>query len=111
MSVTSEEVQRRLGEVLDRFEALANRLDLTYVRRETFDSYKELMTARLDAARTEKEALAQQVKSEKEALEARVKVLEEDRTAKNRLVWGALVSGVGSLAVALVLLVVKGYGG
>lgn len=109
--VTADEVQRRLAEVLERFENLANRLDTTYVRRDVFDAYKDLMTARLDATKTEKEALAQMLASEREALEQRVSSLEGDQVAKNRLIWGSFVSAAVSIVVAIILAVVLHHGG
>lgn len=111
MTVTTDEVQRRLTEVLERFEALANRLDMTYVRRDIFDAYKELVATRIEALKTEKEALVKQADTEREALSARVQVLEDDKTTKTRLIWGAFISAFGSVVVAIVLSVVLHHGG
>lgn len=94
MSITPDELQRRLAEVLERFEQLANRLDATYVRRDVFESYKELIKARDETRQTSESSL-----------ERRIKDLEDDRTAKNRLIWGALISGISGIIVAIVVAV------
>lgn len=111
MTVTAEEMQRRLAEVLARFEELANRLDLVYVRRDVFDAYKELQQTRLDAAKAEREALEKQLDTERGAYEKRLQILEDDKTAKGRLVWGSFISAIGAILVAVILAIVLHHGG
>jgi hypothetical protein len=77
------ELARRLDEVAQRFEALANRLDTTYLRREIFNSYRELADA--------------SVKSQSERMDemkARITELEEGRKWLSRLVIGFIVVAV-----------------
>lgn len=111
MPVTADEVQRRLAEVLERFETLANRLDTTYVRRDVFDAYKDLMSAKLEASKSEREALSTRMSIEHDGLGLRIKNLEDDKVAKNRLIWGSFVSAAVSIAVAIILAVVLHHGG
>lgn len=89
-SRTLGEIARRLDEVAARFESLANKLDTTYLRRETFTSYRELAVAehqRLqDAQAAQKELVQEHVK--------RIADLEEGRKWVARWLFGAVGTAV-----------------
>lgn len=74
------EIARRLDEVFQRYEHIANSLPATFVSREAFDSYKELV-------RAEKTVLTVQI----EGYERRISELEDDKKWLWRLVVGAVI--------------------
>ena len=77
------EIARRLDEVAGRFEALANQLDMKYVRNDLFTAYKELVEAK---NKVQDQALADTQK--------RVAELEDGRKWLSRLIIGFIVLAV-----------------
>lgn len=80
---TIGELARRLDEVVTRFEALANRLDTTYVRQELFISYQKL--AEIEHTR---------LSDANDVLKGRVAELEDGRKWISRLIIGFIVLAV-----------------
>lgn len=89
---TLGELARRLDDVVSRFEALANKLDVTYVRTELFISYQKLA-----------EAEHTRLKDANDTLKIRVAELEDGRKWISRLVLGFIVLAVlGTVVIAKV---------
>lgn len=80
---TLGELARRLDDVVSRFEALANKLDVTYVRTELFVSYQKLA-----------EAEHTRLKDANDTLKVRVAELEDGRKWISRLVLGFIILAV-----------------
>lgn len=97
MAITLAELTRRLDEVAQRFEALANRLDTTYFRKESFVSYRELADAEHQRLRDADKAIKAQITD----LTRRIADLEDGRKWISRLVIGFIVTAV--LAAFLVV--------
>lgn len=92
-NVSIDELRRRSADLVSRFERLADRLDSTYIRREVFDAFKEIINLQFTV------------------LNKTVDDLVSERSSKNRLVWSAIVSGFGSIVVAIILFVILHNGG
>lgn len=81
------EVARRLDEVFSRLEKLVNDMPRTFVNRDLFDAYKELVSARDTTLQTTITAQGDRIKS-----------LEDDKTWLYRLIVGAVVLALVSLS-------------
>jgi hypothetical protein len=84
---TLGEVARRLDDVLSRFEKLAGDLPRTFVSRDLFDSYKETTAAKNDLMESEHRDLAR-----------RINELEDDKKWLYRLIVGAVILAIVSIA-------------
>lgn len=77
---TLGEVARRLDEVMTRYEQIANDLPKTFVSRELFDSYKDLVKTQQESS-----------KVVMDAYEKRIGDLEDDKKWLYRLIVGAVI--------------------
>ena len=77
---TLGEVARRLDEVFQRYEQIANDLPKTFVTKELFEARQEVLLARIEAA------MAQHV-----VLQKQVEDLEDDKKWLYRLIVGAVI--------------------
>lgn len=102
------ELSRQVRDVLARFEGLATRLDSSYVRRDNFDLYSQLVNQALAGLQdgVKKLASAEAVnnlaadiegkasKGQVDSLETRIKDLEDDKRWLVRLVATFIILGV-----------------
>ena len=86
---TLGELARRLDEVVSRFEALANRLDTTYLRQEMFTSYQRLADA-------ERARLVDAITLATTRLDS----LEDGRRWVTRSIVGCIITALTGLALA-----------
>jgi hypothetical protein len=95
-----ESLKRALDAAVSRIESLADRIEATYVRRDIFDAYKELLDTKHSV-----------VSKAQDALDKRLDEHDAEAKTRNRLVYGAFISAIGSIVVAVVLSVVLQRGG
>lgn len=102
------ELSRQVQQVLMRFEGLATRLETQFIRKETYDLYKQLVDQAIsslqehvknlstaEATRNLREEVERKAsKGQVEGLEQRVTELEDDRKWLIRLVLGFIVLSI-----------------
>ena len=81
------EVARRLDEVLTRFERLSSDLPKQFVTRDLFDSYKETVAAKNET-----------MEIEHREMQRRIGELEDDKKWLYRLIIGAVILAIVSIA-------------
>lgn len=83
------EVARRLDDVFNRYEQIANDLPKTFVSKDLFEAYKDLAKAQADA-----------LKVQMDVQEKRIHELEDDKKWLYRLIVGAVILAVIGLVFA-----------
>lgn len=93
-----QEARDRVNELIERFSALTDKIDQIYVRKDSFDSYKELAAQVNSNSKQiftqELASVESRIKTQIDLLESRVKELEGDKQWLTRLVLSFVVLGV-----------------